>query len=223
MEARKPIQTAVVVADAPTAVIESYLPLLREADLRVAADGGARYFLEADILPHIAIGDFDSLPARMLEELQARHVQLVRHPVEKDETDLELALLHAVECGARRITVLAALGGRPDQHFANVQLLSHPALEERDVRMLHRGWEVFAIHRSARIEGSTGQTVSLLPMTERVDGIVTEGLYYPLRDEALLLGPARGVSNVMTGAEAVVTIRSGILLVMHGYQEAETT
>ncbi len=222
MEAGKPIQTAVVVADAPTADLESYMPLMREADLRVAADGGARYFLGAGILPHTAIGDFDSLPPEMLRELQERRVHIVQHPVEKDETDLELALLHAVERGARRITVLAALGGRPDQHLANVQLLSHPALEERDVRMLHRGWEVFAIHRAARIEGRAGQTVSLLPMTERVDGIVTEGLYYPLRDEALLLGPARGVSNVMTGVEAVVTIRSGILLAMHAYQEPET-
>jgi thiamine pyrophosphokinase len=52
-------------------------------------------------------------------------------------------------------------------------------------------------------------------MTEQVEGIVTHGLYYPLEHEALRLGPARGVSNVLTERRATVTIRSGILLVMH--------
>lgn len=210
-----PIRLAVVVADAPSAELQSHAGLMREADLRIAADGGARQFLQAGILPHIAIGDFDSLPALMLEQLEAQGVRIERHPVHKDETDLELALLHALARGARRIVVLAALGGRPDQHLANLQLLTHPALATIDVRMLHRDWEVFAINHAATIEGQPGQTVSLLPMTEAVEGIVTQGLYYPLRDEALRLGPARGVSNVLTERRATVTIRSGILLAMH--------
>ena len=221
MQARKPVRTAVVVADAPTSDLEPYSTLIRESDLRVAADGGARHFLQAGILPDIAIGDFDSLPSPLLDQLSEQGVAIERHPAEKDETDLELALLYAVEREARRITVLAALGGRPDQHLANVQLLSHPALAACDVRMLHEGWEVFAITKTTRISGRAGQTVSLLPMTERVEGIVTEGLHYPLRNEVLRLGPARGVSNVMTSTQAVVTIRSGILLVMHACHESE--
>lgn len=210
-----PTRLAVVVADAPSVDLQSHAGLMREADLRIAADGGARHFLQAGILPHIAIGDFDSLPAAMLEQLEAQGVQIERHPVHKDETDLELALLHALAGGARRIVVLAALGGRPDQHLANLQLLTHPALATVDVRMLHRDWEVFAINHAATIDGQPGQTVSLLPMTEQVEGIVTQGLYYPLRDETLRLGPARGVSNVLTERRATVTIRSGILLAMH--------
>ena len=126
-----------------------------------------------------------------------------------------MALLRAIDHGVRRIIVLAALGGRPDQHLANLQLLTHPALIGLDVRMLHRDWEVFVIHQTANIDGQPGQTVSLLPMTEQVEGIVTQGLYYPLQNETLRLGPARGVSNVLTAERATVTIRSGILLAMH--------
>lgn len=205
----------VVVADAPAVDLHPYASLMRDADLRIAADGGARYFSDFGLVPHVAIGDFDSLSASLLSDLERQHVILERYPVEKDETDLELALLYAIRNGARRITVLAALGGRPDQHLANLQLLTHSVLQTADVRMLHAGWEVFAIHDVAEIHGQEGQTVSLLPMTECVEGIVTNGLYYPLRDESLQLGPARGVSNVMTGSLASVSIRSGILLAMH--------
>src|SRR5919202_2728978 len=215
MEVRQPIRSAIVIADALAADLVPYTALVEDADLRVAADGGARHFLQAGVLPHVAIGDFDSLPAPLLAELEARGVRIERYPIHKDETDLELALLYAVAQGAARVVVLAALGGRPDQHLANLQLLTHPALEPIDVRMLHNGWEVFATRAVTRLEGAAGQTVSLLPMSERVEGIVTENLYYPLRDEPLSLGPARGVSNVMTAAQATITIRSGVLLVMH--------
>ena len=215
MEVRQPIRSAIVIADAPAADLVPYTALVEDADLRVAADGGARHFLQAGVLPHVTIGDFDSLPAPLLAELEARGVRIERYPIHKDETDLELALLYAVAQGAARVVVLAALGGRPDQHLANLQLLTHPALEPIDVRVLHNGWEVFATRAVARLQGTAGQTVSLLPMSERVEGIVTENLYYPLRDEPLSLGPARGVSNVMTAAYATITIRSGVLLVMH--------
>jgi thiamine pyrophosphokinase len=41
---------------------------------------------------------------------------------------------------------------------------------------------------------------------------VTEGLLYPLRDEDLLPGSTRGVSNELVATTAVVTVRAGTLL-----------
>ncbi|HEX6291418.1 MAG TPA: thiamine diphosphokinase [Herpetosiphonaceae bacterium] len=214
--------SAIVIADAPTHDLLPFRALLQRADLLITADGGARYLLALDMLPHIAVGDFDSLTPEQLEILVQAGVEVQRHSIHKNETDLELALLQAIGRGARCIYVLAALGGRPDQHLANLQLLTHPALAQADVRMLHERWEVFAIRHSARISGTPGETVSLLPMTEQVVGIVTEGLYYPLRDEALFLGPARGVSNVLVSTEASIGVRGGILLCMHELREPHT-
>lgn len=221
MSNKRPTYSAVVVADAPAADLHPFRSLLQQADLRVSADGGARYLLALDLLPHIAVGDFDSLAAEQLELLERAGVEVQRHSVHKNETDLELALLQAIEHGATCIYVLAALGGRPDQHLANLQLLTHPALAQADVRMLHERWELFAIRRSARIFGAPGDVVSLLPMTDEVAGIITDGLYYPLRDESLILGPARGVSNVLVSQEASIRVRSGILLCMHELPAAE--
>jgi thiamine pyrophosphokinase len=45
-------------------------------------------------------------------------------------------------------------------------------------------------------------------------GVTTDGLAFPLRDEPLAAGPARGLSNVRTGAEARVSLRSGSLLIV---------
>lgn len=218
MDTQAHVRNVVVVADAPDADLAPFRTLLEQADLLIAADGGARYLLALNILPQIAVGDFDSLDPAALDQLIAAGVEVQRHPVHKDETDLEFALLQAVERGARCVHVLAALGGRADQHLANLQLLTHPALAPLDVRLLHERWQVFVIRDSVRIYGSPDDIVSLLPMTETVTGIVTEGLYYPLRDEALRLGPARGVSNRMLATEACVTIRDGILLCMHERQ-----
>lgn len=211
----QPQPCAVVVADAPAVDLAPFRPLVEQADLLIAADGGARYLLALGILPQIAVGDFDSLDPGMLDQLVAAGVEVQRHPIHKDETDLEFALLQAAERGAQRVFVLAALGGRADQHLANLQLLTHPALAALDVRLLHERWEIFVIRSSAQISGRAGDLVSLLPMTETVSGIVTEGLYYPLRGEALRLGPARGVSNRLVSDTARVTIRDGLLLCMH--------
>ena len=62
--------------------------------------------------------------------------------------------------------------------------------------------------------GDPGSTVSLLPFGGDVDGVTTAGLVYPLADEPLALGSARGVSNVDRPAGASVTVRRGLLLVV---------
>ena len=78
MEARQPIQSAVVVADAPGADLQSYGGLIGDAELRVGADGGAQHLLEAGFLPHIVIGDFDSLAPATLAELEAWGIAIER-------------------------------------------------------------------------------------------------------------------------------------------------
>jgi len=209
---------AVIVADAPGADLDRFEQLIRDADLLIAADGGARHLLARAVLPLVAVGDFDSLEPELFARLRERGVELLEYPIHKSETDLELALLFAVQRGATSIRVLAALGGRADQHLANLQLLTHPALAPIDVRMLEDNWEIFALRDVAELNGAPDDLVSLLPMTDQVTGVVTDGLFYPLRHETLRLGPARGVSNVLIGTYAQVRIESGILLCMHRKQ-----
>jgi thiamine pyrophosphokinase len=70
--------------------------------------------------------------------------------------------------------------------------------------------------------GRAGDHVSLLPLDPRVEGVRTVGLRFPLLDEDLLLGPARGLSNELIADRARVTTGRGRLVVVHTDREAES-
>ncbi len=186
--------------------------LLRPGDLVVAADGGAAHARAAGVTPHVVVGDLDSLEPDLRVELEKAGARFVSHPAAKDETDLELALLYAVERGVQEILILGALGGRLDQMLANLLLLALPALAGADVRIVEGGQTAFLIRDQAVVTGRPGDTVSLIPLGGDAVGVTTDGLQWPLDDEALRFGPARGISNVLLGRRARVRVREGILL-----------
>jgi thiamine pyrophosphokinase len=211
---------AVIVASAPELDIAPYQEHIRAADLLIAADGGALPLLRAGIVPHVAIGDMDSIDAAGLAELEAHAVTLRRFPREKDETDLELALLYAAAAGATTIDILGALGGRWDHTLANVALLALPELCERRTRLLADHQTLFLVRDTATLEGQAGDTVSLLPLAGAAHGVTTKGLRYPLDDATLSYERARGVSNVLLDPPGHVSLREGLLLVVQHAGEA---
>lgn len=186
----------------------------RKADVLICADGGGDAALQAGLSPDLVLGDMDSLSPEGRARLQAAGIQLVEHPVEKDQTDIELALDHALALHPGSITITGALGGgRLDHTLGNVLLLSLPALREIDTRIVAGESEARAVWTEATIRGQPGDYVSLLPLTDRVEGIRTTGLRYPLHDEALIRGFTRGVSNELVGERATVQVAAGCLLV----------
>lgn len=204
----------VIVANAPELDARPYLAHIQAADLLIAADGGALALLRAGCWPSLVIGDMDSLAESDLRLLAEHGAELRRFPREKDETDLELALLAAVARGATAIDVLGALGGRWDHSLANVALLALPELAACRVRLLAERQMLFLVRESAPIEGRPGDTISLLPLTAAVHGVTTEGLQYALTDATLKFEHARGVSNVLRTPPGRVALRTGLLLVV---------
>ncbi len=180
----------------------------------IAVDGGLRHVLALDLLPDLVIGDMDSADPADLDCVPDASIK--RFPANKNETDLELALLAAAEQGCDVIRVLAAVGDRLDQTISNVYLLALPALWGRSARLVsgsQTSW--LAYPGTTLVTGEAGDTLSLIPLTGEVTAVATQGLEYPLRREDLYFGPARGVSNVLTGPQAEVTFSSGILLMVH--------
>jgi len=188
---------------------------LSEASLVIAADGGTRHALAWGRTPDVVIGDFDSLDTDSRQKLEQAGAHFIAHPARKDETDLELALHHAVTLSPRRVTILAAWGDRPDHTLANVLLLLRPELARLDVCLIANGQEIRLVRDSVTLHGHPGDLVSLLPIERDAVGVSTEGLDYPLRDETLRLGSSRGVSNVMTAKQAEVRVCSGLLFCLH--------
>lgn len=208
---------AIVVANAPDFYAAPFLPLIRRADLLIAADGGGNALADVGLRPQAVIGDLDSLRPELAAAWAAEGVEIHRHRPDKDETDLELALLLAVAHGADRIDVLGAIGGRWDQGLANIALLALPELAGRRVRLLDERQEAYLVHDEATIEGAVGDTVSLLPIGGAAHGITTAGLQYPLSDSTLWFERTRGISNVITSSPAHVRLRGGMLLVVHSW------
>lgn len=189
--------------------------LALSADLVVAADGGALHLMRWGVAPAVVVGDMDSLDEATLAGLAARGARIERHPADKDESDLELALARAVELGARRITVLGAFGGRIDYTIANSLLLADGRWAGVDLRAVLGATTVRPLRGPSelRIEAGRGAVVSLLPLG-RAAGITTEGLRFPLADGALREGASRGVSNEVIAVPARVRLRDGVLLVV---------
>lgn len=201
--------------------IEDYAwvqPYLDEATAVIAADGGAGHVLAAGSRPDLIIGDLDSFPPERREALEADEVEFVSYPRAKDETDLELALLHAVRAYEEPILVLGGLGGRLDQIFANVLLLMHPDLRYRSIRFVTEHQRIWLTHGETEIRGERGDTLSLIPLGGDVHVAATAGLQWELTDEILSFGPARGLSNVMTADVARVAVKSGHLLCVYTEQ-----
>lgn len=182
----------------------------------IAADGGARVAYYYRLKVQTVIGDMDSLTTDEIVQQEERGVEVLRYPPEKDKTDLELALLLAAERGARWIRIIGGMGGRFDQMLANVHLLALPELENCDVALVAGDQSVYLLRPGTHtIKGTLGDTVSLIPIGGTVSGITTENLKYALNDEPLYFGPARGVSNLMMGDHALISIKTGNLLAVH--------
>jgi len=210
---------AVIVANGPMVRPPFRRLLIGEDDTVVCVDGGARNAIALGLKPQVVIGDMDSMDAELRKHLQAEGCRFVEHPSRKDETDSELAVRYALSQGAKELILLAALGGRVDHTLANVMLLAIPELEAVDARLIDGHQEVLLIRHRVLIEGQPGDTVSLLPLSGDVVGIHTEGLEYPLRDGTLKFGAARGVSNVLTAAQASVQVERGLLLLVHHHRD----
>ncbi len=191
-------------------------PFLRRlasgADLVIAADSGLDAAKSAGIVPDLVVGDFDSLSDRsLLAALPADRVR--EYPVDKDDTDTEIALLAAVERGADYIIVAGGGGGRLD-HLLAIASLFRRGIPPRE---WHTGQEsVYFLDEgeSARFESAEGETVSVSPAggggSQDMD---SEGLRWPLK--GLVWDPGGfGISNRSGGDSLRISAGTAPLLVI---------
>jgi len=182
----------------------------QQADYVIAADGGLAVFGEE--APNLIIGDMDSTPKTLLKKYKRMGSELLRAPVEKNETDSMLALDEAIRRGARRITMLGATGGRLDHTISNMAMLKR-ALGKKVEMAIEDDEQVITIGQGEfDIAGKHGQTVSILPMNSYAR-VTAEGLYYPLERLLLTNCKSRGVSNVFLGKSAHISSKQPVIII----------
>jgi thiamine pyrophosphokinase len=191
-----------------------------EPVLVVAADGGASKAEQIGLSPNAVVGDGDSLDPRVAERLRVAGAEVIVYPVDKDESDTELAVHEALGRGATSLVILGGLGGKRAEHtVANLLLLTLPALAGLDVALVDGPTTIRAMGLSGpdamTLDGAPGDYVSLLPLTEEVRGVTTTNLRFPLADATLQQGGTRGLSNEMLATYCEVRTGSGRLAVIH--------
>jgi thiamine pyrophosphokinase len=181
----------------------------------VAADAGARHATTLGLTIDQWVGDGDSLDPADQAALVARGVPMTFAPTDKDESDTELAVRAALERSPASMVILGAHGGlRLDHALANVGLLAMADLRDLPTTILSATSRIRLVHDHAVLDGRIGDLVTLLPVGGDTRGVTTTALRYPLRDETLLDGRTRGLSNVRTATRAEVHLRDGRLLVI---------
>jgi thiamine pyrophosphokinase len=196
--------------------------LLSGTELVIAADSGAQWLHSRGVSPDLVIGDMDSIDPGLLERLAAQGVAVERHPVEKDASDVELAMSRAVAAGASDVVIIGALGGeRLDHALANLLLLVDRRWDGIELRVARGATTARAMHGGNRrvLDGAAGDLVTLLPLEGDATGVRTDGLRYPLVGETLQSGRSRGLSNEIERAPASVSLGGGTLLIIEVRKE----
>lgn len=186
----------------------SFLP--SDGDLVIAADGGYDNLIALGITPHIIIGDLDSVRAELPES-----IEIIRHKVEKDETDAHLAYLEGAKRGYRQFELYGGTGGREDHTFANYSLLLYAKNEGNDIKLVSENMDICVIKDERReFVGRPCATFSAFAIGGACRGVTIDGLYYSAWDTTLTPDFPLAVSNHFTDKVAAVEVRHGTLLIM---------
>lgn len=200
--------------EAPAASVVARLP---PAGLVIAADSGVDHARRLGLVPNVVVGDLDSAGAEALAWAAEHGADIVRHPVDKDATDLELALDLAQRRAAAStqqpvaVWVVDGGGGRLDHLFGNLALLAAPR-PGITVTGLVGSATVTPIHDERHLVGEPGEVVSLLAYGGPAIGVTTTGLRWSLHDAVLEPFTSLGVSNEFTRSDAAVRVEAGTVL-----------
>ncbi|NLD50012.1 MAG: thiamine diphosphokinase [Clostridiaceae bacterium] len=206
--------TAIVVCNGSICDYSYYKKYFEDAKFVVCADGGASHLKKFGIKPDILLGDFDSINQEDLDYYKALNVEVLKYGFDKDFTDTEIAVDIVIERGFDNIVIIGGTGTRLDHSLANIFLLKKIMDKGIKGRIVNEQNEIFIASGNIRLEREEGFKITLLPLTQKVTGITTKGLLYPLKDDCLVMGEGRGVSNEFADSYAEVSTKSGILMVI---------
>ena len=206
--------TAIIVCNGTVDDYSYYHKYFTESNFVISVDGGAAHLRKFGIIPDVLLGDFDSIDQADFDFFKALSVEILKFPPQKNMTDTELAIELAISKGYKTLIFIGALGTRFDHSLSNIFILK--SLLEKGILgiIANEKNEIILIKDRIKITKEEDAKVTLLPMTETVEGVTTKGLFYPLFNEVLEMGSSRGVSNEFVSDIAEISISKGLLLVI---------
>jgi thiamine pyrophosphokinase len=183
------------------------------ADLVICADGGLDAAVAADRHVDVVVGDLDSVSTRALADATAAGVRVERHRIDKDESDLELALLAAVDRSADTIAVHLGVGGRLDHQLANLLVLASPRWSAAEISAVIGDSRAWVVREKRRVLPLVpGEPLALHAVGGPALGVHTGGLRFDLHGERLDAMVARGIANEVATGAPTIAVDSGVVL-----------
>jgi thiamine pyrophosphokinase len=177
----------------------------------LCADGAVRHIRKIDRLPTKVVGDLDSISQDDLKWIKANHIPVLQYDVRKDFTDTEIAVSHALEIGASAITIVGAWGSRVDHSLGNLYLLKLISEHRVEGMIVDRNLEISLISENKKLSWKKGETVSFIPVSEKVLGLTLKGFEYNLDAVDLKMGSSRCISNIVATDNPEIRLTQGFL------------
>lgn len=182
----------------------------RSADRVVAADGAVSRLMDLGFIPHLAVGDFDSVTPEHLAQVPDR-----LHLPDQDRSDADKLLSALSRHPDAQTAVIGMEGDRLDHTLYALQAISN----QPGILLATRTLLGFSLHCGGNfIAADPGKTVSLLPVTDCHD-VYLSGVEWTIEARTLEAAGFRSLSNRSTG-DIRVSLGSGraILFLEHDMQ-----
>lgn len=181
-------------------------------DQIIAVDGGANKARELDLIPDIIIGDLDSLTAENYKYYKKNKLKFIKFPVEKDQTDSEIAVDYCKKNNIMELYFIAALGGRIDQELANLNLLEYIHGLGLKAKIISDKIKIAITDDKKTFKNKKGFRLSLIPQTKKIKGLSITGCKYNLNNIDLDRSKSRGISNIIEEDQAEFNFKTGLLI-----------
>lgn len=190
---------------------EELLRKLSRSSMLIGVDGGLNRIIAAGLEPDWAVGDFDSVDPSLLASLPQK-TKVLRAPVEKDFTDLELALQVARKYRPRRLNVLGLGGGRRFDHQLVNSLLLSSFVQGVCVQAWSGRQKLTFTGTSHVLFRADGEMFSVFAL-EKPISVSLRGAKYSGTGLKLLPGSGLGLGNKIVKSRVFVGIRGGTAVI----------
>src|ERR1035437_8857981 len=176
----------------------------------ICADGGANSARKINVLPNYIIGDLDSTTKDTLNYFagKSKIIKIKR----QNDTDVEKCIKFAIKRKLDNIVLTGVTGDRLDHTFCNLGIVlkfSHLAT----IRIIAENSFLAPYTGNATLRTCSGETISLYGFNSKTR-IISEGLYYPLKNISLPFGVKESTSNLAEGRVVKLRISGGEIFVI---------
>ena len=177
-----------------------------ENEYLIAVDGGLSVISKMNLVADLAIGDFDSCD---INEYNCYKEKITYNKI-KDESDLELALIHAFNLNFEKIVIYNATGNRLDHFYASILLLNK--FSKKNIEIVNNNNKIKVINETTVFKKSEYKYISFFALEEDVV-ITLEGFYYNIKDYKLETSNPLGLSNEIKEEGKVVLNNKKVLVI----------